>query len=367
MSSYTLGVEEEFHLVDVNTGEPKPVSERVLEHTGGEVAPELLPNQIETATPVCGDLADLREQLCRLRTQVDRAAQHEGCRIISSGTHPLAGAASEVTDKDRYRRMARRFARIAVEQVVCGCHVHIGLDDQDLAIGVMNRVRPWLSTILALTVNSPYWNGLDTGYDSFRTAIWSRWPSSGPPPVFRDRADYDERMQALIDVDVLADLGMIYWDVRPSQQFETLEFRVSDACLTVEDAVMVAGLVRALTRTCAVQAIQDRPLIPAAPELLRAAQWRAARSGCRGDLVDVTTAKSVAARTCVDLLMAFLRPVLEEFGDWDVVSGLVERVLRRGTGADRQRAVVASSGSLSELMRYLIEQTTGFESTAAVG
>jgi carboxylate-amine ligase len=292
---------------------------------------------------------------------VDRAARREGCRIISSGTHPLAGAATKVTDKDRYRKLARRFARIALEQVVCGCHVHVGLDDQDLAICVMNRVRPWLSTILALAVNSPYWNGLDTGYDSFRTAIWSRWPSSGPPPVFRDRAEYDERMQALIDVDVLADKGMIYWDVRPSQQFGTLEFRVSDACLTVEDTVMVAGLVRALTRTCAVQEAQGVPPTLAAPELLRAAQWRAARSGCRGDLVDVTTARPVPTRTHVRALMKFLQPALDEFGDWDTVSGSVERTLAEGTGADRQRAFVASSGSLLKLMRYLIEQTTAHQ------
>lgn len=361
MASYTLGVEEEFYLVDVDTGEPKPVSERVLEYTGGEVAPELLPDQIETATPVCVDLADLRDQLCRLRAEVDRAAQREGCRIVSCGTHPLAGAATHVTDKDRYRSLARRFARIALEQVVCGCHVHVGLDDHDLAIEVMNRVRPWLSTVLALTVNSPYWHGVDTGYDSFRTAIWSRWPSSGPPPVFRDRAEYDERMQALIDVDVLADRGMIYWDVRPSQKFDTLEFRVSDACLTVDDAVMVAGLVRALTFSCAVQEARDLLPDAATPELLRAAQWRAARSGCRGDLVDVAAARPVPARTHVRALMEFLRPALDDSGDWDTVSGLVERTLLRGTGADRQRASVASSGSLPKLMRYLVEQTTAHQ------
>lgn len=341
--------------MDPETGEPKPVNEQVLEHTGGEVDPELLPSQIETATPVCADLAEVGEHLHRLRRQVDRAAQQESCRIISSGTHPLAGAATEVTDKARYRDMARRYARVALEQVVCGCHVHVGLDDQDLAIGVMNRARPWLSTILALTVNSPYWNGIDTGYDSFRTSIWSRWPSSGPPPTFRDRAEYDERMHSLVDVGVLSDLGMIYWDVRPSQQFDTLEFRVSDACLSVEDAVMVAGLVRALTRSCA---LREQQAITAAPELLLAAQWRAARSGCRGELVDVTTGQAVPARTRIDALMEFLRPALEEFGDWDTISNSVERVLAAGTGAERQRAFVASTGSLTGLIGYLTEQTT---------
>lgn len=357
LPNYTLGVEEEFHLVDPDTGEPKPVNEQVLKHTGDEVDPELLPTQIETATPICADLAELREHLYRLRRQVDRAARQEGCRIISSGTHPLAGAASDVTDKDRYRAMARRYARLALEQVVCGCHVHIGLNDQDLAIGVMNRVRPWLSTILALTVNSPYWNGGDTGYASFRTAIWSRWPSSGPPPSFRNRDEYDERMQALVDVGVLSDLGMIYWDVRPSQQFNTLEFRVCDACLSVEDAVMAAGLFRGLTHCCVLLEQRGVPPDPATPELLLAAQWRAARSGCRGDLVDVATAQSVPARARIDALMEFLRPALEEFGDWDAVSKSVERILAAGTGAERQRAFVASAGSLASLIDYMVEQT----------
>lgn len=353
-----MGVEEEFHLVDAVDGSPQPLVGKVLEHTGREVDPELLPTQIETATPVCSDLRELGDHLIRLRTEVDAAARAEGCRIVASGTHPLVGAAAQVTDSRRYRDMAERFARIALEQVVCGCHVHIGLDDADLAIRVMNRTRPWLSVILALTVNSPFWNGIDTGYGSFRTQIWSRWPSAGPPAAFADRAEYDRRMQALVDVGVLSDRGMLYWDVRPSERFDTLEFRMADACLTTADTVMVAGLVRALTATCLEEERRNVQPTAAPLELLRAAQWRAARSGCSARLVDVGRRTSVPAHRLITSLLELVGPALRDAGDLKTITAAVRRTLDGGTGAERQRAVVERTGSFTELMDHLARSAT---------
>lgn len=357
MAGYTLGVEEEFHLIGSDDGMPRPVIGKVLEHTGRDIDPEMLPTQIETATPVTDGLQELRAHLVRLRDEVDGAAQREGCRIVSSGSHPLAGTASDVTDRERYRDMAARFGRIAFEQVVCGCHVHVGLEDPDLAVRVMNRTRSWLSVILALAVNSPFWNGIDTGYASFRTQIWSRWPSAGPPERFADRADYDRRMQALIDVGVLRDSGMLYWDVRPSQQFDTLEFRMPDACLTVDDTVMIAGLVRALIHACVEEERRGAPEDAAPMELLRVAQWRAARSGCRGDLVDVVRRRAEPATVRIGALLDFLRPALLAAGDWDTVFRAVRRTLAEGTGAEQQRRFVAETGSLVGLMDFLVRQT----------
>ena len=356
----TVGVEEEFCIVDAATGAVRPRVEDVLaaakERLGDQVEGELNRSQIETATAVCTTLGEVRAELERLRRLLREAAGEVGCSVVSAGTHPTADPGdSEVNpNKERYRWLEREFQAVAREQLVNGCHVHIGIADRDVAIDVLNRSRPWLATVAALAADSPFWAGVDTGYASYRTEVWTRWPLTGMPEPLESRAEYDRLVDTLRDVESLPDPTFLYWDVRPSARFETLEFRAADGCLSVDDAVMVAALWRALARTLVDEAERDVPAPPRRRELVDAARWRAARYGLAGTLVDLHELRTVPARHVVDALLAHLRPVLEEDGDWDEVHALVERVMVDGNGAARQRAALARRGRMDDVIALLL-------------
>ena len=286
---FTVGVEEEYQIVDAGTRGLRPralsILPRARESVGDQVTPELYLSQIEIGTPVCGSLAEVRSELTRLRREVGAAAGREGSRIAAAGTHPFSHWESQqLTPMRRYAGIAQEYEQLAREHLIYGCHVHVGIKDREAAIQVMNRCRPWLPPLLALAANSPYWLGWDTGYASFRTEVWRRWPTAGTPQLFRGRAEYDALVGTLVATGSVSDATKIYWDVRPSARFETLEFRVTDVCLTVDEAVMIAGLVRALARTCHEQSARGVPLarapgVAARREMAR----RALRAGRRPD------------------------------------------------------------------------------------
>ena len=359
---FTLGVEEEYQIVDVETRELNPRALSILPGAraavGEQVTPELYLSQIEIGTPVCRSLTEVREQLTRLRREVNAAAEREGSRIAAAGTHPFSHWEDQkITPRRRYAGIAEEYEQLAREHLIYGCHVHVGICDREAAIRVMNRARLWLAPLLALAANSPFWLGRDTGYASFRTEIWRRWPMAGAPLVFGSRAEYDRLVEVLVATGSVSDATKIYWDVRPSARFETLEFRVTDVCLTVDEAVMTAGLVRALARTCYGQAARDEPLEPVRPELLRAAKWRAARYGLDADLIDAEEGQAVPAHELVERLLTRLRDALEEDGAWEEVSELVRTTLRRGNGAARQRAAFARANSFEDVVDLIVSET----------
>jgi glutamate---cysteine ligase / carboxylate-amine ligase len=359
---FTVGVEEEYQIVHAATRELRPRSASVLPEArskvGDNVQPELYLSQIEIGTPVCRNLSEVRAEIVRLRREVIRAAESDGNCIAAAGTHPFSHwEDQQLTPRVRYVGIAEDYQQLAREHLIFGCHVHVGIRDREAAIRVMNRTRPWLPLMLALAANSPFWLGADTGYASFRTEIWRRWPMAGTPHVFGSRAEYDALVEALVASGGITDATKIYWDVRPSARFETLEFRVTDVCMTVDEAVMVAGLARALARTCYAQAERDEPFAHARPELLRAAKWRAARHGLDAELVDPEAGVLVPAREAVEKFLAFLRRSLEEQGEWDEVSSLVRDTLGRGTGASRQRAAYERNGSLEDVVDLIVGQT----------
>lgn len=359
---FTVGVEEEYQIIDRQTRELHSRAAHILPGAraavGDQVTPELYLSQIEIGTPICRTLAEVRAELLRLRREVIAAAERQGNWIGAAATHPFSHwADQQLTPKARYIGIAQDYQQLAREQLIFGCHVHVGISDREAAIHVMNRTRPWLAVLLALSANSPFWLGADTGYGSFRTEIWRRWPMAGTPQVFRSRAEFDALVRALVATGSIEDGTKIYWDVRPSARFETLEFRMADVCLTVDEAVMTAGLARALARTCHAQALRDEPADNARPELLRAAKWRAARYGLDADLIDVEEAVALPARRVVEKLLAFLRPALEEHGEWDETSAHVRETLARGNGATRQRATYTRSGSLQEVVDFIVAET----------
>lgn len=360
-TSFTVGVEEEFHLVDAESGELRPAGSAVLAAAPaveGEVEPELQRSQVETGTPPLHALADVRTELVRLRRELGRAAADSGCRLAATGTHPSAYRPAEVfTETERYSAIADAFGPVARQQTVCGCHVHVAVPDEELRIPILNRVRPWLPVLLAVSVNSPFWRGEDTGYESYRSQVWARWPTAGTPWVFESRAEYDALGAALVGSGVVLDAGMFYFDVRPSARYDTLEFRVADVSLDVDGAVLLAGLVRALVVTCAEEARREEPYDRVRPELLRVAQWRAGRSGLAGELVDLRTGHPVPAWELVDDFVELLRPALAAHGDEAAVGELLSALRDRGTGAQRQRAAYRRRRSLADVVRLILTAT----------
>ena len=357
---YTLGVEEEYQIVDSGTRELRSWGGRVVEGArleAGEVAAELMESQVEAVSPVCRTLSEVRLELSRLRRAVIRAAGEEG-RIVAASTHPFSRWQNQaVTPKERYRVLVEAYQQLAREQVVFGFHVHVGIADPEAAVRAMNRLRVWLAPLLALSANSPFWHGEDTGYASYRTQVWGRFPVSGPPGIFSSRAEHDATVEALVRTETVEDATKIYWDARLPEKTETIEVRVADVCPTVDEAVMMAGLCRALVRSCFERSGREEPYPPVRPELLRAAHWRASRYGLEGELVDVDEERLVPAGDAVRKLLDFARPALEEFGDWDEVFGTVRETLRRGNGAMRQRAVYRRTGRLESVVDMLIEET----------
>jgi glutamate---cysteine ligase / carboxylate-amine ligase len=362
MERFTLGVEEEYQIVHPVTRALRPRGIRVLHEAEPvlheEVQTELRLSQIEMATPICRTLEDVRDQVVRLRREVIEAAARDGDRIAAAATHPFSLPDEQpFTPKERYRGVASIYQQLAWELVIFGCHVHVGLDDPEGAVQVLNRARIWLAPLLALSANSPFWMGEDTGYDSFRTELWGRWPMAGQPQLFQSRDEYDSLIRALEATGSIQDSSRIYWDIRIPEHVPTVEFRVTDVCLTVDEAVMIAGLVRGIARTCHEAALRDAPYCAARPELLRAAHWRAARYGLSGELIDVHASRSVPAAEVIEAMLRFARPGLEAHGDWDPVSELVRATLARGNGATRQRAVYQRTGRLEEVVDFVVRET----------
>ncbi len=360
--TFTLGVEEEFQIIDPDTYQLSPDADQLVPEAqkllGAGVKNELILSQIEVATPVCRTLDEVRTELTRMRQGVIDVAARMGRQIAAAGTHPFSAWQEQlITPRERYQQLAREQQRMVRQQVIFGCHVHIGLKNRELGIPLVNRTRLWLSPLLALTANSPFWGSEDTQYSSYRTALWWATPLSGPPPTFESKDDYDELVRVLVATKSLEDVTRIYWDIRLPERFPTIEFRVMDVCMTVNEAVMAAGLVRALVRTCYEQALRNDPFPLAHTELLSAANWRAARYGLDSDLIDVYAERLVPASQLVEQFMAFLRPALEAQGDWELVSSQVDELVQHGNGAARQREIFRRTGQLREVVEYVVAET----------
>ncbi|HEX2053519.1 MAG TPA: carboxylate-amine ligase [Actinomycetota bacterium] len=356
---FTVGIEEEFHIVDPETRQIAPDAERILSRVDGDVLePELQKSQVETGTAVCETLDDVRQELKRLRHEASQAAEAAGRRLAASGTHPMSDwRTTETFPKHAYLLLERNYQQLAREQVVCGCHVHVGFDDPEDPIRVMNRVKPWLPLILALSSNSPFWMGEPTGYCSYRNRIWHRWPISGMPAIIRDRAEYENLLQTLLSTGSIDDPARIYWELRPSNKFNTLEVRIADVCMNVDDALLLAALIRALCESCYRQEEDGVPAREYRPELLQAAVWRAARFGTSGHLIDVLDERQVPAWDLISQMLDFVRPVLRHRGEDDLVVDLLGAIRTRGTGASRQSEVYERTGRLEDVVDLIIAET----------
>lgn len=351
----TVGVEEEFLLLDLDTARVRPAAPEVVPAGSGSVQHELTRQQVEIGTPPCVRASELHDSLVRLRREATRAAEAAGVALAALGTSPLP-AEPTITRTRRYLQMDHAFARLGHEQLTCGCHVHVSVGSRAEAVGALDRIRPWLCCLLALSTNSPFWQGKDTGYASWRTQEWQRWPSAGPTEIFGSQASYEQLADALVSSGLI-DRGMLYFDARPSEHLPTLEVRVADVCLAVPDAVLLATLTRALVGTAAAEWAAGQPPVPARTELLRLAQWRASRTGLTGDLIDVTRQRPVPARALLDRLVDHVGAELDRTGDTALVTDGLDRIFRDGTGAEQQRAAFDRRHDLRDVVRDAVRRT----------
>ena len=361
----TLGVEEELHVVDADTGRLTARAPELLRGLPDEgFSVELQRSTVETNTAVCTTLEELRADIVRLRGLAAGLAEKAGLAVVATGTAPLSRSSDfELTPLGRFSRMQEDYRFLVDDQLICGLQVHVGVTGRDLAVRVAQRVAADLPTLLAMSTSSPYWHGVDTGYSSFRTMVWQRWPTAGSlgaGGTVETAADYDRLVGDLIDANVISDPKMAYFDVRPSSHLPTVELRVCDACPLVDDAVLIAALFRALVADAVNADEAGAPLARRPEPIHRAAMWRAARSGLAGSLLTPSLRPSAEpAAEVVRELVTRLGDQLAEQGDRDTVEELTNGLLTRGESAGRQRARFAERGRITDVVSLAVAETQG--------
>ncbi|MFD1211177.1 glutamate--cysteine ligase [Arthrobacter sp. GCM10027362] len=284
------------------------------------------------------------------------AATNIGCMAVLLGTPPLAGT-SRIVPAERCEALRTRFALTAAEQLTCGFHVHVGIASAAEGVGVLDRIRNWLPVLAALAVNSPFWNGADTGYAGYRTQLWGRWPCTGPLDLLGSADAYRRLVAQLLDTQVPLDEAMLYFDARLSRNHPTVEIRVSDVCLCASDAVLIAALARALVDTAAGRWQAGLPPAPTPTATLRLAMWQASRAGLEGNLLGPDSNRPVPAAEAVAMLLEHVRRSLQAHGDEAAVESLLAGLGTRGTGAAQQRAAAGGTGNLSQAVAEAIRLT----------
>ena len=369
MTVRTLGVEEELLLLDPSTRQVSSRSNEVIkvfrEHGAGrdhvaratvatdELDQELFLHQIETRTDPSDNLQDALAQVVAARRTAGEAARDAGLAVVACGVVPMSGSEPVVTRSDRYQDMVERFGQVARTGGTCGMHVHVAIDSDEEGVRVIDRLAPWLPVILAISANSPFYAGRDSGYASWRAQVWGRWPSAGPTEPFGSVEGYREVSAQLVELGAARDPGMLYYDARLAVEHPTVEIRVPDVCTDPATSLLVAALVRGLVETAATTGdAQDRWRV----EMVRAAQWRASRYGVSERLVHPLERTPKPAREVVESLVEAVRTALEEAGDLVFVTAEVESVLRAG-GAARQRAAYERTGDVEGVVDDLVART----------
>jgi carboxylate-amine ligase len=358
-SAFTLGVEEEYLLVDKETRglviePPQSLLEEAESKAKGQVTSELLRSQIEIGTKVCSNIREAHEELLRLRRIIVETAAEHGLAPIAASTHPFSSWTEQKhTQKDRYESLTFEMQGAARRLVICGMHVHVGVPDNELRIDIMNQLSYFLPHLLALTCSSPFWNGRDTGLKSYRLTIFDALPRTGVPERFASWAEYERHVQVLISAGLIKDPTKIWWDLRPSARFPTLETRVMDVCTRVEDAVSVAALLVCIVRMLCRLREQNQRWRIYTPMLIRENRWRAMRYSFDEGLIDLARGIVVPFEQLVDELLELVAEDAEALDCEQEVAG-VRRILSRGTSAHRQ------------LRDYEIEQATGASDAACL-
>ena len=348
--SFTIGIEEEYLLVDRDQGAliaeapPTLMTECEAEISGnGQVSPEFLQSQVEIGTRVCESIAEVRDDLTRLRRCITRVANRHGLAPLAVSTHPFATWESQhQTHKDRYHILAREHQAVARRLLISGMHVHVAIEDEDLRIDLLNQAAYFLPHLLALSTSSPYWQGIDTGLMSYRVSVWDEMPRTGLPEYFESYGEYQRHIDVLVQAGLIEDATKIWWDIRPSARFPTLEMRITDNCPRLEDTICIAALYRCILRMLYRLRRENQRWRRYANLLINENRWRAQRYGIDRGLLDLGKGEIVPYGELMEEMLAYSREDAEYFGCVAEVEH-ARTIFARGTGAHQQRRVFAAA------------------------
>ncbi|MDQ4075995.1 MAG: carboxylate-amine ligase [Chloroflexota bacterium] len=360
--SLTIGIEEEYQIIDPETRQLKSYITQFLdgEHTilrEFEIKPELHQSMVELGSNVCQTIQEARDELIKMRCLINDLARSRGLVIAASGTHPLSlWQEQEITPMDRYLDVLEDMQDLARQLLIFGMHVHIGVEDPEFIIDVMNVGRYMLPHILALSTSSPFWEGRNTGLKSYRTVIFRRFPRTGIPSTFASYAEYKQFVQTLIDTGSIPNASKIWWDARPHHQYPTIEFRIPDLCTTIDEALCLAAIFQALVLKFWKMRKNNTTFRVYSPALIDENKWRAVRYGIDGKLIDFGRQEELPARQLIHELVEFIDDVVDELGSRDDVE-YAYKILEMGTSADRQLHVYRQTGTVEAVVDHLVEET----------
>ena len=368
--SLTIGVEEEYLLVDGETLDlveeaPAGLMEEADRELKGHVSPELLLCQIEVGTSICRTVGETYAELAKFRRTLARIAENHGLALIAASTHPFAHwSRMQFTPKERYLQLARDLQEVGRRLLICGMHVHIGVEDEDLRIDLFDQLPYFLPHLLALSTSSPFWQGKDMGLESYRITVFDTLPRTGLPPQFESWGEYSRAVNVLIKAGIIEDATKIWWDLRPSARFPTLETRICDICTNLDDTAAIAAMVQSLVRMLYRLRRGNQRWRRYESFLIDENRWRAQRYGVRESLIDFGKGELVPYADLLEELIALLREDAEALGCLDELLS-ARRILERGTSADRQRRIYRQAmeegaderEALREVVRFLIRET----------
>jgi carboxylate-amine ligase len=363
--AFTLGVEEEFQIVDPETWELRShVSELIASGApalGDQIKRELHQSIVEVGTKICADVHELEEEVCRIRRDLAASADRVGLRIAAAGTHPFSRWIDQVLSPgERYENIVEEMQQLARSLLIFGLHIHVAIPDRTTTIDLLNEARYFLPHLLALSTSSPFWQGRDTGLKSYRTTVFRRFPRSGIPEHFNSWSEYEEYLQLLVDLRCIDNGKKLWWDLRPHPTFGTLEFRVCDVPTSSRVTVALAALAQAIVVKLYRLRKSNLGFRVYARALIEENKWRAARWGIDGQLIDFGRRREVAMRDLAIELLEFVDDVLDELGSRQAAA-YVRTILAEGTSADRQLRVYRDTGDLRAVVRWLVEETRAWE------
>jgi len=359
--SLTIGIEEEYQIIDPATRELRSYVQRFLEQgqtvLPDQIRPEFLQSQVEAGTRICRNIQEARRELIHMRCSIKEMAEREGLWVAAAGTHPFSSwARQEVSPFGRYPELARFLQDVGRRLLIFGMHVHVGIEDRELLIDVMNQLRYFLPYVLALSTSSPFWHGRDTGLKSYRSVVFESLPRTGIPQQFGSYADYRRTVDTLLATGSIAEPTHIWWDVRPSEKFPTLEVRIPDMCTRVEETLCLAALVQAIVAKLVRLRQANQTWRIYRKHLLDENKWRAVRYGTTGKLIDFGKTQETPLPVLIEELLAWVDDVVDELGSRAEVE-YANTILHQGASADRQLVVYRRTGDFRAVVDQVVEET----------
>ena len=359
--AFTIGIEEEYQIIDPETRELTSYIQEFLEQgrvvLKDQIKPEFLQSQVEVGSQICHSIEEARAELVRLRRSVLEIADANDLKVAAASTHPFSKWYDQlITAGERYTKHEREMVDVARRLLIFGMHVHIGIDDKELMIDVMDQARYFLPHLLALSTSSPFWYGRETGLKSYRSVVFESVPRSGPPPSFNSWSDYQQTIDLLIKTHCIEDGTRIWWDCRPHSKFPTLEFRVTDICTRVDDAICLASLILAIVTKLIKLRRSNLSWRHYRHHLITENKWRAVRYGVDGKLLDFGRQTEVPFRELALELLEMVDDVVDDLGVRKEVEH-VHTILKEGTSADRQLAVYRETDDLKAVVDHLVAET----------